>query len=131
MHVIKIMIYFIGKQFDKILASGNIIRQVPRFLGPTLSKMGKFPTAIRPNETVEEKISPLKKSVKLSVKFKVGSPQCLSAGIGHVQMTEKEITENVTAAINFTLTLMKKGWQNIKKIHIKSTMGPPFTIFGL
>merc|ERR1711879_859166 len=119
----------IGKTYDKILASANIIRQVPRLLGPQLNRMGKFPLAVRTNETMAEKVQGFAKVVKFQLKFK-GAPQCLSSPIGHIKMTPEQIEENIIAAINYVLTLMKRGWQNIKKIHIKTTMGPTFTLYG-
>jgi len=119
-----------GKSYDKILASATIIRQVPRLLGPQLNRMGKFPLAIRANETIAEKVEGFSKNVKFALKFKAGAPMCLSARIGHVDMDPKLVEENVIAAINFVLTLMKRGWQNVKKIHIGSSMGPTFTIFS-
>merc|ERR1712083_915872 len=119
-----------GKSYDKILASATIIRQVPRLLGPQLNRMGKFPLAVRANETIAEKVEGFAKVVKFQLKFKVGSPQCLSSPIGHIKMTPEQIEENIIAAINYVLTLMKRGWQNIKKIHIKTTMGPTFTLYG-
>merc|ERR1719373_439240 len=113
-----------GKSYDKILASSNIIRQVPRLLGPQLNRMGKFPLAVRPTESIAEKVQGFAKIVKFQLKFKVGSPQCLSAPIGHIKLKYPEIEENIIAAINYVLSLMKRGWQNIKRIHIKSSMGP-------
>ena len=92
--------------------------------------MGKFPIAVRPNEKIADKISGMSKNVKFALKFKVGMPMCLSAPVGHVEMTKKEVEDNTIAAINYVLTLMKKGWQNVKKIHLKTTMGPSFTIYG-
>jgi len=119
-----------GKSYDKILASATIIRQVPRLLGPQLNRMGMFPLAVRANETIAEKVEGFAKNVKFALKFKAGAPMCLSAPIAHVEMEENEISENVIAAVNFVLTLMKRGWLNVKKIHIKSSMGPTFTIYG-
>eukprot|EP01084_Bolivina_argentea_P183904 317286_1 len=119
-----------GKSYDKILASSSIIRQIPRLLGPQLNRMGKFPLAVRPNEKIAEKVEAFSKNVKFSLKFKAGAPMCLSGPIGHINMKPKQIEENIIAAANFILTLMKRGWQNVKKIHIKSSMGPSFTIYG-
>jgi len=120
----------LGKSYDALLASAIIIRQVPRLLGPTLNKIGKFPVAVKPNESIAEKVDQLNKTVKFSLKFKVGMPMSLSAPVANVEMTPEQINENITSAVNYVLTLMKKGWQNIKKIHIKSSMGPTMTIFG-
>eukprot|EP01084_Bolivina_argentea_P183905 317290_1 len=119
-----------GKSYDKILASAAIIRQVPRLLGPQLNRMGKFPIAVRPNEKIVDKIAGMSRNIKFALKFKIGMPMCLSAPIGHVDMEQKKVEENTIAAINYVLSLMKKGWQNVKKIHLKSTMGPSFTIYG-
>ena len=38
-------------------------------------------------------------------------------------MREQEIVENLKLAINFLVSLLKKNWQNIKVLYIKSTMG--------
>ncbi len=119
-----------GKSYDKILSSSSIIRQIPRLLGPQLNRMGKLPLAVRPNEKIADKVEAFSKNVKFSLKFKAGAPMCLSGPIGHVDMTPQQIEQNVIAAVNFILTLMKRGWQNVKKIHIKSSMGPSFTVFG-
>jgi len=119
-----------AKSYDQLIASANVIKQVPRLLGPTLNKMGKFPSALRPNEKITDKIQGMNRQVKFSVKFKVGAPMCMSGPVGHVEMTPQELEENITATINYALTLMKKSWQNIKKIHIKSSMGPSFTIYS-
>jgi large subunit ribosomal protein L10Ae len=32
-------------------------------------------------------------------------------------------------AINFLVSLLKKNWQNVKSLHIKSTMGAPIRVF--
>jgi len=119
-----------GKSYDVILASEIIIRQIPRLLGPTLNKIGMFPTAVKPTEAIQEKYDSMAATVKFAVKLKPGAPMCLSAAVANVQMKPEEVVENVTGAINFVLTLCKKGWQNVKRIHIKSTMGPTHTIYG-
>jgi len=119
-----------GKSYDVILASDSVIRQIPRLLGPTLNKMGMFPTAVKPTESIQEKFDSMAATIKFAVKLKPGAPMCLSAAVANVEMTPEEISDNITAAVNFVLTLCKKGWQNVKRVHIKSTMGPTFTIYG-
>jgi large subunit ribosomal protein L10Ae len=53
----------------------------------------------------------------------------LGAAVASVDMTEDEIRKNSNMAVNFLVSLLKKNWQNIKVLYIKSTMGPPFQIF--
>ncbi|ETO29782.1 60S ribosomal protein L10A [Reticulomyxa filosa] len=106
----------LAKSYDQLIASATIIRQVPRLLGPTLNKMGKFPAAMRPNEKIQERVEGMNKQVKFSVKFKVGAPMCMSGPVGHVEMTPEQLEENITATVNYVISLMKKSWQNVKKV---------------
>ena len=44
-------------------------------------------------------------------------------------MTQDEWASNISLAINYLVSLLKKNWQNIRSLHIKSTMGPPQTLY--
>lgn len=48
---------------------------------------------------------------------------CLNVAVGHVEMTDDELAQNVFLAINFLISLLKKNWQNVRSLHMKSTMG--------
>ena len=48
---------------------------------------------------------------------------CLAVAVGHVEMNEDELVANIHLAINFLVSLLKKNWQNIRSLYIKSTMG--------
>lgn len=54
---------------------------------------------------------------------------CIGVAVGTVNLTEAEINTNLTLAINTLIGLLKKGWQNVKSVHIKSTMGPASRIY--
>ena len=49
--------------------------------------------------------------------------------ITNVSMEQKEIIVNTQLAANFLASLLKKQWQNIGSIYIKSTMGPAIQIY--
>eukprot|EP00495_Collosphaeridae_sp_1-RS-2012_P008121 TRINITY_DN8007_c0_g1_i1.p2 TRINITY_DN8007_c0_g1~~TRINITY_DN8007_c0_g1_i1.p2 ORF type:complete len:60 (-),score=5.05 TRINITY_DN8007_c0_g1_i1:215-394(-) len=53
----------------------------------------------------------------------------INCAVANVAMTPDEICMNITTAINFLISLLKKGWQNIKVIYLKSTMGPSHKIY--
>jgi len=36
---------------------------------------------------------------------------------------------NIQMAVNFLVSLLKKNWQNVRSLYIKTTMGPPFRLF--
>lgn len=115
----------LAKKYDFFLASENMIKQIPRLLGPGLTKAGKFPTLIGGSEDMQEKID----EVKATIKFQMKKVMCLNVAVGNVLMEHKDIVVNVQLAANFLASLLKKQWQNIGQIYIKSTMGPSVQIY--
>eukprot|EP00918_Siedleckia_nematoides_P075071 GHVU01164178.1.p1 GENE.GHVU01164178.1~~GHVU01164178.1.p1 ORF type:complete len:218 (-),score=36.61 GHVU01164178.1:172-825(-) len=116
----------LAAKYDAFLASQGLIAQIPALLGPGLNKAGKFPTLVTHAEKLEEKMN----SVKASVKFQLKKVLCMGVAVGNVGMTEEELRQNITMAINFLVSLLKKNWNNVKTLHLKSTMGKPQRIFG-
>ena len=49
---------------------------------------------------------------------------CLNVAVGNTTMTEDELVYNIHLAVNFLVSLLKKHWQNVRSLYIKSTMGP-------
>lgn len=94
-----------------------MIRQIPRLLGPGLSKgiyrlssvplaihlflfldhtnfpdtAGKFPTPISHSEDLGDKLT----EVRSTIKFQLKKVLCLGVAVGHVQMTEDQVLGNV------------------------------------
>lgn len=114
-----------AKKYDSFLASGTLIKQIPRILGPGLTKAGKFPSLLDDNDNVQEKVD----VVKATIKFQMKKVMCMSLAVANVTMENPEICLNVQLAVNFLVSLLKKNWQNIKVLYIKSTMGPAQQIF--
>jgi len=118
----------LAKQYGSFLASASLIRKIPRLLGPGLNKAGKFPSVLGANENIHEKVESVKASVKFALKSK--KSLCLGVPIANLTMSPKDIANNITLAVNFVVTLLPKGWQQVKRLYIKSTMGPPQRIYG-
>merc|ERR1711896_125622 len=112
-------------KYSFFLASGTIMKQIPRLLGPTMHKLGKFPTLLEAGEDMVEKID----SIRGTVKFQLKKVLCLGVAAAHVEMTEDQIFANLMITVNFLVSLLKKNWQNIKTLHIKSTMGSSNRIY--
>jgi len=115
----------LAKKYDFFLASNNMIKQIPRLLGPGLTKAGKFPTLLGPSDDMQEKIN----EVRSTIKFQMKKVMCLNVAVGNVSLSKKDNIVNVQLAANFLASLLKKQWQNIGVIYIKSTMGPPQQIY--
>jgi len=114
-----------AKGYDAFLASDSLIRQIPRLLGPTLNKMGKFPSPVGHDTAIPDKIDELSRTVKFTMKKVI----CLGVAVGNVSLTHDQLLQNVTLSVNTLISLLKKGWQNIRSLHIKSSMGPVQRIY--
>ena len=99
----------LAKSYDAFLASEALIKQIPRLLGPGLSKgtlahrplevywlmrsssiAGKFPTPVAHAEDLTNKIV----EVRSTIKFQLKKVLCLGVAVGHVQMTEDQVLAN-------------------------------------
>merc|ERR1711893_315974 len=102
-----------------------LIKQIPRILGPGLNKAGKFPTMLSHSDSMVNKVD----EVKSTIKFQMKKVLCLAVCVGHVKMTKEELQTNIILAVNFLVSLLKKNWQNVRSLNIKSTMGPSNRIY--
>jgi len=116
----------LAKKYHAFLASSDLIKKIPRLLGPGLMKAGKFPSVVNAGEGLAQKVE----DTKATIKFQLKKVMCMSVAVGNVDMSEDELVANITLAVNFLVSLLKKQWQNVKRLYIKSTMGPSQKIFG-
>ncbi|XP_044768614.1 60S ribosomal protein L10a-like [Neomonachus schauinslandi] len=113
------------------LASESLIKgrlggsQIPRILGPGLNKAGRFPSLLTHNENMVAKVD----EVKSTIKFQMKKVLCLAVAVNHVKMTDDEPVYNIHLAVNFLVSLLKKNWQNVRALYIKSTMGKPQLLY--
>jgi large subunit ribosomal protein L10Ae len=118
-------LFDIANSYDAFLASDSIIKQIPRILGPGLNKAGKFPTLIQHAENMLAKIE----EVRGTIKFQMKKALCLGLCVGNVSMSQEELVANLTLSTNFLVSLLKKNWQNVRSLYVKSTMGPPQRVY--
>lgn len=108
------------------MASDSVAKQITKLLGNVLVKLNKFPVAMAEGEKLADKIS----EVKHTVKFQSKKASCLGTAVGKVDQSEEQIRQNITMSINFLVSLLKKGWQNVGTLYIKTSMGKSIKIFG-
>lgn len=115
----------LAKKYDAFLASETIIKQIPRLLGPGLNKAGKFPTLLTHSEDMATKVNDL----KCTVKFQLKKVLCLGVAVGNVGQTPEQLQTNIQISVNFLVSLLKKNWQNVRSLYLKSSMGKPQRIY--
>ena len=90
-----------------------------------LHSAGKFPTPVTHNDDLNAKADELRSTIK----FQLKKVLCLGVAVGHANMTEDELVANIMLSINFLVSLLKKNWQNVRSLYIKSTMGKPQRLY--
>merc|ERR1711976_901791 len=116
----------LAQSFDAFMGSQVLIPQIPRLLGPGLNKAGKFPTLIQHIDNLETKIT----EIRSQVKFQLKKVLCMGVAVGNVNMTPDELRQNTLMAINFLVSLLKKNWNIVKRLTIKSPRGKPYVVYG-
>jgi len=108
-----------AKKYYLLLATDSLVKKVPVVVGPILSRIGKFPQPITHADPLNKKID----DVKAQVKWQLKKVTNLNVAVGNMEMTDEELRQNIAMSLNFLASLLKKQWQNMNSIHIKSTMG--------
>jgi len=121
----KKLIKKLARKYDAFIASESLIKMIPRLLGPGLSKAGKFPTPVSHSDDLSNKVT----EVKSTIKFQLKKVLCMGVAVGNVSMTQEQLVANIMLAINYLVSLLKKGWQNVGSLTIKATMSPPKRLY--
>ncbi len=142
----KKLIKKLARKYDAFVASESLIKQIPRLLGPGLSKgmstprmqtipnqpcanrerlAGKFPTPVSHADDLSGKIN----EVKSTIKFQLKKVLCMGVAVGNVGMDQEELVANIMDAINDSGSRSKKGWPNMGSWTIKATMAPPKRLY--
>ena len=90
---------------------------------PTVA--GKFPTPVGHGDDLSAKIN----EVKSTIKFQLKKVLCMGVAVGNVGMTQEQLVANIMLAINYLVSLLKKGWQNVGSLTIKASMSPPRRLY--
>jgi len=77
----------LAKSHDIFIASDSLMKTIPRLLGPTLHKAGKFPTPLLPTDDIATKVN----EVKATIKFQLKKVLCLAVAVGHVNLKNDEL----------------------------------------
>ena len=105
---------------DFFLADRQFMPQVGRFFGKVLGPRGKMPKPIQPNVD----LNTLQDEYARTIRLRVRENPCINARVATLENSDEEIVENIQAALSNIQTKLPRGTQQIRKVYIKSTMGP-------
>jgi len=113
-----------SKPIHRIFCEEGMIKQIPRILGPTLSKFGKFPSPIPSNLSDHELDEFLDKEMR-RITVRANKTRSVKLVVANCGMELFQIIENVQTFVDeFDISMHKLGLRDkIGDISIKSTMG--------
>merc|ERR1711935_487120 len=100
-------------------------KKVAASIGKILSTVHKLPLVIAEAEKVPEKI----KELHFTCKWRMKKVPWLAQGVGIDTLKDEELRQNINKSLNFLISLLPKGWNNVRTINCKFTMGRPSRIF--
>jgi ribosomal protein L1 len=144
-----------GHQHDRFYAHHELIRMIPRLLGPQLSRLGKFPHALPAEVPVLVALIEEHHRTARVVMRKAPTVQVAGAGpsmvvhvccvlcvqcthiifggwagaVGHVGMSAEQLIQNVKA-FSVALVEVLPSWDRVASIALHATRGPPFTVIS-
>lgn len=114
----------LAEEFDFFIAEAPLMPDIGKSLGSVLGPRGKMPEAVPVGADIEDKISDLKRSVKIEVKERPS----VKLKIGSEDMEDQQLADNVRAVLDLVKDKLPQGRRNLKQVMVKLTMGPPLTI---
>ena len=114
-----------ARKFDSILVTDSKNKDVTKLIGRYITSIGKLPVTITEREKVKDKVAEMLKTIR----FRVKKVPWLAQSFGVDNLSQDDLRQNLTKSINFLISLLPKGWQNIKTVHIKTTMGRPVQLY--
>ena len=111
-----------AKKIDFSLSEPKLMPVVGKALGQFLAPRGKMPKIVVGN------VNSMIKNYKKSIRIKVKDSPVIHCSIGSEKLEDEKIAENINAVLDFLLTKLPKGKQNIRSVFIKLTMGKPVKI---
>jgi large subunit ribosomal protein L1 len=112
----------LAKKFDFFIAVTDAMPLVGRYLGQALGPRGKMPKPFPP----QADLGPIVGQYQRTARIRMRNTPTFHVKVGHVQMGDKEIVDNIVAVLDFVRS--KEFFDRIGNVVIKTTMGPPIEL---
>ncbi|XP_054917067.1 large ribosomal subunit protein uL1-like [Dermacentor andersoni] len=115
----------LAARYDAFLADVTLTNLLNKLLAQNFTKQRKCITPVPQHVPLDMKVKELRTSTRLWVRRE----QAFGISVGHVKMSADELTENVMTTVTRVLEKLKKGWEHVDALSIKSSMGPPCKLY--
>ncbi|ADI32471.1 50S ribosomal protein L1 [Staphylothermus hellenicus] len=116
----------VAQECDWVLVRTDLMANAGRILGPALGPRGKIPVPVPPAADIVSVINRYKSAILLRNK---DQPQLMTR-IGTEDMNPEDLVINAQTILSRIETKLPNGANNIEKIIVKTTMGPPVEVMG-
>lgn len=108
-----------ARSYDIVLVSSALNRVLNKQIGKPLTSVQRLPGIIAEGSDIKKRIEQLHSTAR----FRIKNVTWINTAVAQEQQTSEQIRTNILKALNFLASQLPKGWQNIRKIGIKTTMG--------
>lgn len=110
----------LANRHNFFVAQADMMPLVGRFLGPVLGPRKKMPKPV----PASAKPEPIIERLQATVKVRIKDQPVIQTLIGTQDMDDELLAENVEAVLSILDRKLEKGRNQIKSMHVKTTMGP-------
>ncbi len=117
-------IALIATEFDILLAEGQVMIAVGKYLGQQLAPKGKMPKPVQPNKAIVEQTLKTMGNVTRVTNKKGKFMPLVQTVIGNEKMDDEQLAQNAIAISDAVTKELPRKHQNIKSIYVKESMSP-------
>lgn len=110
----------LAKEYDYFLGEVSLMAVVGKIMGQVLGPRGKMPKPFPPKANIAGMIQ----SAKTNVPIRVTKVPTIQVSVGHEEMKDEEIEENIKSVLTAVEKKLPKGRQQMANAYVKLTMGP-------
>ncbi|KAH7940387.1 hypothetical protein HPB51_028746 [Rhipicephalus microplus] len=115
----------LAARYDGFLAREQHIQVLNKVLRQSFSKKRKYITPVLLGQPLHDAVEEIRRSTMLWMK----SDPAFGISVGHVKMDVYELADNVMAVVTQVLEKLRHGWDNVRSLNIKSSMGPVYQLY--
>ncbi len=119
----------LANEYDYFIAQANLMSQIAQIFGKYLGPRGKMPN---PKAgcivNLKTDLKALYKKLQKMIRVQAKNQKQVQIFVGKEDMDSKKIAENIVNVMDQLIHHLPKGEDNIRKVLIKLTMGPPIEV---